>query len=495
MTVSPPLDLARKATRGALVTVGGQWSRFVTQFVNAVVMAHLLPPSDFGLVVMVTSLAGIAQILGDFGFGTATLQAAEVSRAQRSNIFWLNVTLGTIFASGVFLLASPISTLYHNAQVASVTQAVAPIFLINAASNQFRSELSRQLRFHWVSLAEFAGQLSSLIVGVILAVLGAGYWALVAQTVALPVVTLGVVVAASDFVPALPNRANIGTLFRFGRDNMIVQIITYVCQNIDTVLLGKYKGSVVAGVYGKAYQLIMLPLFQILAPLSRVAIASLSRVSEPKQFQSYAERLYLVISYVLVGVLAVFGAIVFPFVHILLGAPWDGASRIILVMLLGGVFETLNYPCTWIFLSRGRAKELLRATLATRPVMVLLIVLAAPRGAIPVSIAVAIGFVLNWLAFTFWGLPRIGIAVVPILRIVARPFSFFLVMLAVVSPLAWGSGLWTQPWLQLLLVLTCVVVYNTIGYATLPFLRADVRGILTVFRRRTGNRGAHRRRT
>ena len=484
------MSLSRDAARGALVTLVGQWARFGVQLLSAVVMAHLLPPSDFGLVVMVTAVGGIAQILGDFGFGMATIQAPLVTRAQRSNVFWLNVALGVILAGIVYVGAHALAAMYHDARIVGIARVISIVFFLNSAASQFRSELSRNLRFTWVSIADLAGQVVALALGVVMALTGFGYWALVAQPVALASVVLVIVVVASGFVPQLPNRSDISSLFRFGRDNMIVLTITYVCQNIDTILLGRNFGSTIAGIYGKAYQLIMLPLFQILAPLSRVVVSVLSRVEEKLRFQQYVERIYLLVSYTLTAALAVLGAVVFPFVEIVLGPQWNFAARIIQFMLLGGVFETLSYPCTWIFLSRGRANDLLRATLATRPIMVLLIIIAAQFGAVQTSLAVAIGFVLNWLAFTFWGLPRVGVEVTPILRIVARPFLVYGIMLAVLSPIAWAHGVWAHPWLQLGVVLTCAAGFNGVAYLALPFYRRDLRTLVLTLAAGRGARPA-----
>ena len=68
------------------------------------VLARLLVPQDFGLVAMVTTVMGFLRIFQDAGLSTATVQRQEITHAQVSNLFWVNVALGgiiTLLVAGV----------------------------------------------------------------------------------------------------------------------------------------------------------------------------------------------------------------------------------------------------------------------------------------------------------------------------------------------------------------------------------------------------------
>ena len=89
------VDLGRQAARGTAVTLVAQLGRFVLQIGSLVVLARLLSPEAFGLVAMVTSLIGIAELVRDFGLSSAAVQAKHLSHEERTNLFWINVAIGT----------------------------------------------------------------------------------------------------------------------------------------------------------------------------------------------------------------------------------------------------------------------------------------------------------------------------------------------------------------------------------------------------------------
>ena len=68
------------------------------------VLARLLAPQEFGLVAMVTVVMDFLRIFQDMGLSTATVQRQEITHAQVSNLFWVNVAVGgamTLLMAGV----------------------------------------------------------------------------------------------------------------------------------------------------------------------------------------------------------------------------------------------------------------------------------------------------------------------------------------------------------------------------------------------------------
>src|SRR5688572_3999750 len=86
-------DLRKRAVSGTVVTAASQASKFALNLISAVVLARLLMPEDFGLVAMVTTVTGFLLIFKDAGLSTATIQRAEITHAQVSNLFWINVSV------------------------------------------------------------------------------------------------------------------------------------------------------------------------------------------------------------------------------------------------------------------------------------------------------------------------------------------------------------------------------------------------------------------
>jgi PST family polysaccharide transporter len=67
-------------------------------------------------------------------------------------------------------------------------------------------------------------------------------------------------------------------MVRFGSTVTCNAVVVYVAYNLEKVLLGRYWGAEVLGLYGRAYQLINLPLEQLAASTNGVAFATFSRL-------------------------------------------------------------------------------------------------------------------------------------------------------------------------------------------------------------------------
>ena len=219
--------LGRRAVRGAAVTSVGQALRILIQLASVVIMARLLSPADHGLFAMVMSIAGIAEVFRDFGLSQAAVQAPTLSRAQRSNLFWVNSAIGAALAVLVFLSSWGIAALYGREELAPLAQLASLAFLVNGLATQHRAGLNRALRFGALAIADVLASVAGLGVGVSLALAGAGPWALVAQLLGSSLATLVLVVALGRWLPGLPRRGvPIRGFIRFGWNLVAMQLVT-----------------------------------------------------------------------------------------------------------------------------------------------------------------------------------------------------------------------------------------------------------------------------
>jgi PST family polysaccharide transporter len=75
-------------------------------------------------------------------------------------------------------------------------------------------------------------------------------------------------------------------MLAFGGNLTGFGVINYFARNLDNALIGRYWGSQQLGLYGKAYQLLLLPIDQINAPITAVAVPVLSRlVDSPDRYR------------------------------------------------------------------------------------------------------------------------------------------------------------------------------------------------------------------
>ena len=282
-------DLKEKTIRGGFARLCAQAANLSLRVGSLMVLARLLGPKDFGLVGMVTAFTGVLELFRDFGLSSAAVQRTTVTDEQVSTLFWINILVGTLLGLLAAAIAPIIAAFYHEPRLVGVTTVLAVGFLFNAAGVQHSVLLQRQMRFTALAVISVV----SLMVGTVIAIVGAeagyGYWALVAMTVALPLVnTIGLWMTTS-WVPGMPHRrVGIRSMMRFGGTITLNGLVVYVASNFEKVLLGRFWGVDAIGIYGRAYQLVNIPTANLNSTVGEVAFSALSRLQDdPRRLKSY----------------------------------------------------------------------------------------------------------------------------------------------------------------------------------------------------------------
>jgi PST family polysaccharide transporter len=409
-------NLTGAAARGGAVTVGVQLVRIVLQFGSIIVLARLLAPDTFGLLAMVLAIIGVAELIRDFGLSIASVQAKVVTREERDNLFWANTGLGLTCALLAWAATPLLVDLYDEERLRPLVLPLALVFVLSGMNTQYRADLARHLRFHALALGDLLGPASGIAAAVVLAWQGAGVWALVAQQLVGAAVSLVVNMVNARWLPGgVHRRTSIRHYFRFGANVLGTQVLSYITRNVDYVVLGAVRGPAELGLYSRAYQMLMVPLNQINAPLTNVAVPVLSRVHDDLPALGRAlRRAQLVACYVTAPLLMVAAALAHPIVGLLLGERWLPMADIFAVLAVGGIFRSIGQISYWAFLSTAKTGALLRLQLWTQPVMVLCIVAGVPWGGVGVAVGHLVANLFSWIVSLTAVGRRTGVAVRPL---------------------------------------------------------------------------------
>jgi PST family polysaccharide transporter len=387
-----------------VVTLAGQGVRLVVQLTGIVVLGRLLTPADYGLIAVVAVLIGFGELFRDSGLSSAAIQARSLTTGQRDNLFWLNTGIGAVLTLVVAASAPLVALAFGDDRLVPVTAAMAATFLLNGVSTQYRAMHARNLRFGKLAMAEIGGQVAGVTVGVVLAVLGAGYWALVAQPLVQGLVALVLLLLTSGWLPGRPRRADsIRSFVGYGLPLLGASLLGYLGSNVDTLTIGARFGPTAVGPYNRAFQLVTMPLLQVQAPATRVALPVLSRLQdERKRFADFVCFGQVVLLTLIGGLFAILLAQAPDVVHIALGPQWGETVPLFRLLLVAGFFQAAGYAAYWVFLARGLTRSQLRYGLASRPLMAAMVVAGSVWGVTGVAAAYTLAVALNWPASLLW---------------------------------------------------------------------------------------------
>lgn len=474
--MTAPVGLGTSASRGAAVTLVGQGARIALLLAGVVVLARLLAPQDYGLLAMVMAVTGIAEVVRDFGLGSAAVQARTLSRGQRTNLFWLSAGIGVALGLLVLAVSPLLATFYGEPRLQGVAAALSLTFVVNGLMTQYKADLQRRLRFGWLTGLELGGQVVGLGTAVALAVGGAGYWALVAQQVVQPAAQLVLLLVVCRWLPGRWSRGEpVRPFVTFGANLVGGQMLSYASNNVDSVVIGSTLGPGPLGLYNRAFQLLVLPLYQINAPITRVALPVLSRlVDDPPRYRQYLLTGQTAMLNLVSAVLAFAAAQAPAVVLVALGPRWHETAGLFQVLAIAGFFTMAGYASYWVYLSQGLTHQHLRLSLVTRPLQIALVVGGAHWGLYGVAWAYATGVVLQWPA-NLWWLHRVSDApVAQIWRNGARTVLVYgWALVAGAAATRWLPD--ASPWLDLGVGAVALLAALALAALVVPAYRRDLR--------------------
>lgn len=473
-------DLRGRSVRGGAATVSAQAGKVLLQLATVVVLVRMLPPGAFGLIAMVAALSAVLEFVKELGLSAATIRETGVTHAQVSALFWINAAAGASIALLLFLAAPLIADFYGEPAVAAVARWLALSFLMSGLTVQHWALLRRQMRFTATICVDIGGDLAGLIAAVILALSGAGYWALVVQRLVVPAAALIGSWSLCRWRPAWPRRtAGIRELFAFGLSVTGVNITAAIGRSIDQILIGWAWGAEVLGLYERAAKLLLTPINNLAVPVYAVGLPTLSRIAhQDARYRRAFIELFENLAMVVLPGAAVLAATADWAVRILFGVRWSAAAPLVGWFAASAVFLPLLQAAGLLYLGQNRPYEMLRAGLVDLTLCVLAVVAGLHAGAVAVAIALAaVGLGLRlpvglWLA-TRRGPVRFGdlsAALAPALTAALAAGAAVLVLRRLVLP----AGTPALPG-ALLAVLTAATAAGAV-YAALPRSRRALHG-------------------
>jgi O-antigen/teichoic acid export membrane protein len=413
---TPKADATRDDTADANLTSkaasGLSWSALstaalvVANLAFTATVSRLLAPTEFGVMAMANLVVLFGQYFARMGIASALVQKPELSDEEVRAASTAGVVIGAACMGLVWVLAPAVGQLFDTPQVIPVLRGLGVSFVFVGWSMTGLGLLRRELRFRTLSVISVGSYVVGyIVIGIGLALLGAGVWSLVAATVSATLVQAlwQFAVLRHPLLPVLrwqPYR----TVCGYGTRLSIAHLLDYLGGNLDTLTVARIASTAVLGQYSRAYYLVFQPLGNYLsAALANVAFATLSRV---QQDLARLRRAYL--SVTSLGALLVFPlcagmAVAAPeLVTVVLGPQWELADELVPWFALAGGCHVATQLAQSLVEARAELNRSVVVQVGYVVVLAALIAVALPftsRGVWVIAAAVAAAELLRYLGY------------------------------------------------------------------------------------------------
>ena len=261
--------------------------RVVATLGVSLVLARLLGPEAFGLIAMANVYVLFADMLVGKGMTTALVQRVGLSTTEANTAFWIVLSAIGVFLPGSLLLAGWWSGVNSEPDLAVVIIALTPLVALRGLAVVPESLLLRDMAFKALAIRTNVAVVVGGVVGLTLALKGAGIWALVAQQLTVAVVELVAVWLASGWRPRVEfSCAAARSLTSFTGRASFGNVGVFIAQRSDALLIGLLFGPLAVGLYRMAARLVETALEFTVGGLQTISLPELS----PLQSDSHAFR-------------------------------------------------------------------------------------------------------------------------------------------------------------------------------------------------------------
>ena len=247
--------LKQRAAKGLF---WGALNSGTTQILNLVIgifLGRLLTPSDYGIVGVLTIFTAIAADLKSSGFTQSLVNLHRPTARDYNAVFTFNVAVSATLYIILFLSAPLISLFFHEPCLTSVSRFVFLGFFIASLSIAHGGYMTKNMMNREKAIIGAVALVVAGGVGITLAVLGYGYWALAWQQVAyIAVITAGRYICVPQRITLTTHIAPVIAMTPFAVKILVTKILNTLSTNVLTLLFGRLYAMSQVGNYSQAYK-------------------------------------------------------------------------------------------------------------------------------------------------------------------------------------------------------------------------------------------------
>ena len=308
-------------------------------------LARLLSPANFGVVGAATVVMGFSAIFSQLGMAPAIVQRPVLEPRHEQAAFSASVGFGLLLGAMLWLLAPEIAAFFRIPAVQPVLRTFAWTFPLAGFAIVAEAVMQRELRFRWLATVEVASFVVGYgVVGVTMALLGFGVWALVAAEMSkVGLYTATLMVVRPPSFTLRPDRRAFAELMYYGSGFTVSKIANYLALQLDNLIVGRWLGVVALGFYGRAYELMAAAPTLLGEPVDKVLFPAMaSRQGDMRSMASAYRRGVAMITLITLPLSAFFLVLAPDAIPALLGGKW-GPVIVPFQVLTLGIFLRTSY--------------------------------------------------------------------------------------------------------------------------------------------------------
>lgn len=367
------------------------------QFIVQILLARILLPEDYGLISLVTIFIAIANVFVQSGFNTALIQKKDADEVDFSSVFYLSLGVATIMYILIFFGAPLVSNFYREPELTIVLRVLAITLFFGAFNSIQNAVVSKRMQFKKLFFSSLGASLISGIIGIILAYLGFGVWALVFQQILSQVSITIILWFTVKWRPILVFSIDrVKGLFNYGSKLLASSLIDTIYNNLRNLVIGKIYTPDVLGMYNRGQQFPQLIVTNINGSIQSVMLPTLSSEQDNKErVKSIVRRSIVTSSFIIFPAMVGLAAISEPVVKILLTDKWLPCVPFLQIFCFTYALMPIHTANLQAINAIGRSDIFLKLEIYKKVMGITILIITIPYGVYAIALGGIISSVIS----------------------------------------------------------------------------------------------------
>lgn len=388
-------ETKEKVLSGLIWTFGERILAQGVSFVLSVILARILMPSEYGTIAMVMVFINLANVFTSTGFGESLVQKKNADDMDFSTIFFCTLTLSALIYGGLFVSAPYIAEFYHNDGIILVLRVLSLKIIFSSFATVQHAYVQKHMLFRKFFFSTLGGTLISGVLGIVLAYLGAGVWALVAQYLTNTIIDILVLFCTVPWRPHLQfSTERAKKLMNFGWKLVLANLINAAYNELRSLIIGRTYSSADLAYYNKGNQIPSLAITNIDTAIGNVVFPAMSSAESKERLKAIGRRAMKTTSYIIFPIMLGLMVVSKPLILLLLTEKWENSIIYMQILCLYWMTQPIQTTNWQIIKAVGRSDLCLKLEIVKKILGTILVIIAMRYGVLAIAISATIsGFI------------------------------------------------------------------------------------------------------
>jgi Membrane protein involved in the export of O-antigen and teichoic acid len=255
----------------------------ILEVIMFAVFSRLLTKEQFGLFAIIQGVRGIGLIFSELSIGAAIIQRNTKNNLYINTAFSVTLFLGLLIGGSIFYFSEEIALLYNrSSELDKMLEFVSMTFVFYSLGSVARSILTRDHKFKELAFSNiFSQAISFMLIGIILAFLNYGVWALIIATLIDSILKVLFYSFYSRYIPKITFSLEvIKDILSFGGGLTLSRIFLAIYQHGDKLILAKILNLTSLGGIARIMELLSQATIRVGNIFDSVLFPTISKISD-----------------------------------------------------------------------------------------------------------------------------------------------------------------------------------------------------------------------